>query len=621
MREKKMKKIAFSLGFLGCLLVTITVQADSIPTAPHEKGDKMEVVDYQGRKVRVVVDEESHSEKSRNQKEDHAMGAFVKGRSRQGTEYITDQSQGKPAWDFIDVSSHNGNLTKEDFDKIRNAGVKGVCVKLTEGTWYRNPCAPTQIKNAKAAGLQVSTYHFSHFTSKKTAEAEADYYAAYARELGLPNDTVMVNDFEVNDCGEFTNGASNSVYFAKRLILNDNFDAVLHYASASTFDTVLNPSIVGETSMWVAGYPYTPSASHLQYTNRAAWQWTDNMHFKGVNSQFDASVDYTGYFTKDFKKEEKPSFHSYHAYASVTKEVPLYNDFAPLHQKGTTKEMVGQTYFIKGYYDYKGRRYYSLYNKEDKWQGYVCKEDINESEKPCGSMFSAPESYASVVKNDYNAWRETVDFKSVKRTPAETFNKTYYVKGVYHHFNGAQYASLYNDKDEWQGYMNVHALSFSDRKKGAWHKEPQYATIAKDDYNVWGELENFKKKKTTSRQLYQKTVVAKGWYRHWNGALYYSLYTKDDEWLGYINANAVKTSEKPCGAYLAYGKKVTIKHDDYTIWRELVNFKSKKGQSAQYLHKTLTAKGRYHHINGAWYYSLYNDKDEWLGYINVNACK
>ncbi len=39
-----------------------------------------------------------------------------------------------------------------------NKGVGGVVVKLTEDTWYKNPNAENQIRNAQAAGLQVSTH-------------------------------------------------------------------------------------------------------------------------------------------------------------------------------------------------------------------------------------------------------------------------------------------------------------------------------------------------------------------------------------------------------------------------------------------------------------------------------
>lgn len=58
-------------------------------------------------------------------------------------------SETPPRVDFINISSHNGEISVEQFQKMKNMGIKGVVVKLTEGTTYKNPLAPSQITNAK----------------------------------------------------------------------------------------------------------------------------------------------------------------------------------------------------------------------------------------------------------------------------------------------------------------------------------------------------------------------------------------------------------------------------------------------------------------------------------------
>ena len=97
---------------------------------------------------------------------------------------------------FIDVSSHNGEISVDDYRALARQGVGGVVVKLTEDTWYNNPKAPSQVRNAQIAGLQVSTYHFSRYTTEEEARAEARFYIQAAQKLNLPKSTVMVNDFE-----------------------------------------------------------------------------------------------------------------------------------------------------------------------------------------------------------------------------------------------------------------------------------------------------------------------------------------------------------------------------------------------------------------------------------------
>ena len=93
---------------------------------------------------------------------------------------------------FVDISSHNGVISVNEFVSLKNQGITGVVVKLTEGTSYTNPYASAQIKNAQDAGLKVSAYHYSHYQT----EAEAKYFVSAAQSLGLSNATVMVNDME-----------------------------------------------------------------------------------------------------------------------------------------------------------------------------------------------------------------------------------------------------------------------------------------------------------------------------------------------------------------------------------------------------------------------------------------
>ena len=62
----------------------------------------------------------------------------------------------------------------------------GVVVKLTEDTWYNNPKAPSQVRNAQIAGLQVSTYHFSRYTTEEEARAEARSTSKLHKKLNLP---------------------------------------------------------------------------------------------------------------------------------------------------------------------------------------------------------------------------------------------------------------------------------------------------------------------------------------------------------------------------------------------------------------------------------------------------
>ena len=57
----------------------------------------------------------------------------------------------------IDLSHHNPT---PDWAKLKAAGCIGVIHKATEGTSYKDPTLYDRAKDAMAAGLKWSTYHF-----------------------------------------------------------------------------------------------------------------------------------------------------------------------------------------------------------------------------------------------------------------------------------------------------------------------------------------------------------------------------------------------------------------------------------------------------------------------------
>ncbi|MGK0607267.1 GH25 family lysozyme [Enterococcus gilvus] len=174
---------------------------------------------------------------------------------------------------------------------MKNFGVRGVVVKLTEGTTYTNPYASSQIANARSVGLKVSAYHFARYSNANSAIAEANYFVQAARNLGLGSDTVMVNDLEVNANAECTNSALAFSNRVKQL----GYSKVRHYSCLSWFQYgQLDANKLGYKNIWVAAYPYTP-VNNL-YTNYNSWQWASDLVFPGINSYFDISADYSGDF-------------------------------------------------------------------------------------------------------------------------------------------------------------------------------------------------------------------------------------------------------------------------------------------------------------------------------------
>ena len=213
---------------------------------------------------------------------------------------------------FIDVSSHNGDISVDEYRALARQGVGGVVVKLTEDTWYNNPKAPSQVRNAQIAGLQVSTYHFSRYTTEEEARAEARFYIQAAQKLNLPKSTVMVNDFE--DSKMLPNINRNTQAWVNEM-RKHGYNNLMFYTSASWLDEnnlgyrgPVSTSQFGIENFWVAQYPSSTltatSAKNMRYNAKTgAWQFTATANLLPGKHVFDYSVDYTGRFTANASAE------------------------------------------------------------------------------------------------------------------------------------------------------------------------------------------------------------------------------------------------------------------------------------------------------------------------------
>lgn len=213
---------------------------------------------------------------------------------------------------FIDVSSHNGEISVDDYRALARQGVGGVVVKLTEDTWYNNPKAPSQVRNAQIAGLQVSTYHFSRYTTEEEARAEARFYIQAAQKLNLPKSTVMVNDLE--DSKMLPNINRNTQAWVNEM-RKHGYNNLMFYTSASWLDEnnlgyrgPVSTSQFGIENFWVAQYPSSTltatSAKNMRYNAKTgAWQFSATANLLPGKHVFDHSVDYAGRFTANASAE------------------------------------------------------------------------------------------------------------------------------------------------------------------------------------------------------------------------------------------------------------------------------------------------------------------------------
>lgn len=202
---------------------------------------------------------------------------------------------------FIDVASYQPDLLAY-FQAVRVLGVKGVVVKITEGSAagsnYVNPKAAQQIKNARAVGLTVSGYHFLRSISVKDAKEEAQFFAREADRQGLSKQAMVAIDVEADDLTRNVSALTAQVNAFATELNRLGFKKISIYSSTSWFKGRLLRNKLNSQTFWVASYGTKDAGISC-----AAWQYSDKQLIPGART--DISVDYSGVFTGNMEADNK----------------------------------------------------------------------------------------------------------------------------------------------------------------------------------------------------------------------------------------------------------------------------------------------------------------------------
>lgn len=199
--------------------------------------------------------------------------------------------------DMVDVSNHNGNMTTAEYVSMRNNyGVKAITAKISEGTYYKDPYAATNIANAQAAGLYINGYFFCRYTSVESAKQEAQFAVDTAKADGLPVNAVLCADIEASQQASLSKSTNDAAIAAMKQVVEAGGYRFDVYSMSSWGDNHISWSNI----KWIANYPYNVTSD--RYTAGHAWQWTDKQQFKDSYGGFDASQLYDNYYTGGLDK-------------------------------------------------------------------------------------------------------------------------------------------------------------------------------------------------------------------------------------------------------------------------------------------------------------------------------
>ncbi len=296
-------------------------------------------------------------------------------------------------------------------------------------------------------------------------------------------------------------------------------------------------------------------------------------------------------------------------YVTIKAGTKLITDLDMLDQETSVANI--QTLQISKIYAHSnGKDYFALQNNKKQLVGYIETTGVKYNASAQGD-WQKDSAYATVSKN-YNSYS---NFSwQVKNSSATLLNKTYKITGKYIHFNGSTYYSMENHKGTWIGYINAAAVKRTTDAQGAWQKDSAYATVSKN-YNSYSSFSW--QVKNSGATLLNKTYKITGKYIHSNGSTYYSMENNKGTWIGYINAAAVKRSTGAQGAWQAESRYVTVMKN-YQSYKNFDKWTVSKSASAL-KHRTYKVTGKYSHFNGSTYYSMQDNKKNWIGYINATA--
>lgn len=199
----------------------------------------------------------------------------------------------------IDVSAFQGRI---DWEKVRNSGKTFAIIKAGEGLRVADRFEEN-IRNAKAAGMNVGVYWFCHARSVQEAKEEADY--CLKTIAGYQLEYPVVCDYEYsalkngNPLAYDRQGMTDTVMaFMKRT--QDNGYYSMLYTNTDFSSNYLDMSrITKDFDIWFAGY--SVSAPTMKC---GMWQYSESGYVDGLDldnngiKQVDLDVSYKNYPAK-----------------------------------------------------------------------------------------------------------------------------------------------------------------------------------------------------------------------------------------------------------------------------------------------------------------------------------
>ncbi len=205
--------------------------------------------------------------------------------------------------DIADYQHPNG--ASIDWAKVAQAGIQFAAIKATEGAYYKNPYALSDLAHAKAAGLSVMAYVFAIPNgngSTANPVKQADYLLRYLAKAGGPVPAIMLDiEYDPYTSTDHTNecyGLSKSAMvtwitrFDAELRARTGRDPVIYTPPPWWQKCTGGAANFRHVPVWIPDYS---SGSHPirapGWNNWAFWQYTSSGTVSGIQSRGHTDLD------------------------------------------------------------------------------------------------------------------------------------------------------------------------------------------------------------------------------------------------------------------------------------------------------------------------------------------
>ena len=187
---------------------------------------------------------------------------------------------GDTIYEGIDVSSWQRTI---DFKAVKNAGIKVVYIKSSEGRSYIDPYFEQNYSNAKKNGLKVGFYHYVTARNTYQAKEQAVFFARVI--AGKSPDCRLAMDFE-----NFGNLSISQINIIAKTFLETLEKTtgvnVLIYSNAYSARNIFSSSL-NSYPLWVANYNVSSPGENGKWKYWVGWQYTSTGTVNGVSGYVD----------------------------------------------------------------------------------------------------------------------------------------------------------------------------------------------------------------------------------------------------------------------------------------------------------------------------------------------